>query len=78
MLMTLIRSRLQGRELKPFICVQVQDHLRFIDFTSEKDAYVRFLYERLFYESHTRTMIVRWMVSAQHFNLPQVLQLLKT
>ncbi len=36
MLMTLIRSCLQGRELKPFICVEVQDHLRFIDFTSER------------------------------------------
>ncbi len=38
MLMTLIRSRLQGRELKPFNCVQAQDHLRFIDFTSESQV----------------------------------------
>ncbi len=50
MLMTLIRSRLQGREMKPFICAQVQDNLRFIDFTSERDAYVRFLYVRSNYE----------------------------
>ncbi len=54
MLMTLIRSRLQGRELKPFSCAQVQDHLRFMDFTSERDAYVCFLYVRSFYESHVR------------------------
>ncbi len=27
MLLTIIRSRLQGRELKPFSCVQVQDLL---------------------------------------------------
>ncbi len=27
MLMTLIISRLQARELKPLICAQVQDHL---------------------------------------------------
>ncbi len=52
MLMTLIRSRLQGRELKQFSCVQVQDHLRFIDFTSEREAYMRFLCVRLFYESY--------------------------
>ncbi len=59
MLMTLIRSRLQGRELKPFSCIsndQVQDHLRFIDFTSERDAYLR----------DDRKIKFR-MVSAQHF-----------
>ncbi len=55
MLMILIRSRLQGRELKPFNCVQAQDHLRFIDFTSERDAYARFLFVRSFYESNVRT-----------------------
>ncbi len=53
-IMTLIRSRLQGRELKPFNCVQVQDNLRFIDFTSERDAYARFLFVRSFYESNVR------------------------
>ncbi len=54
MLMTLIRSRLQGRELKPFNCAQVQDHFRFIDFTSEREVYARFLFIRSFYESHVR------------------------
>ncbi len=54
MLMTLIRSRLQGRELKPFSCMQVQDNLRIIDFTSERDAYARFRFVRSFYESHVR------------------------
>ncbi len=53
MLMTLIRSDLQGNELKQFSCVQVQDNLQFIDFTSEKDMYVLFLFVRSFYESHT-------------------------
>ncbi len=53
-LMTLIISRLQGRELKPFNCMQVQDHLRFIDFTSERVAYARFLFVRSFYESNVR------------------------
>ncbi len=51
MLMTGIMSRLQGRELKHFSWVQVQDHLRFIDFTSEREAYARFLFVRSFYES---------------------------
>ncbi len=41
MLMTLIRSCLQGRKL--FSCAQVQDNLQFIDFTSEREAYVCFL-----------------------------------
>ncbi len=54
MLMILIRSSLQGRELKEELnCAQVQDHLRFIDFTSERDAYARKIKFR--------------MVSAQHF-----------
>ncbi len=74
MLMTLIRSRLQGRELKPFSCAQAQDHLQFIDFTSERDAYARFLIVLSFYESNVgyayprydRTIKFR-MVSAQHF-----------
>ncbi len=43
-----------------FNCVQVQDHLRFIDFTSERDVFTRFLFVRSFYEStHIREMIVR-------------------
>ncbi len=68
MSMTLIRSRLQARELKPFSCVQVQDNLRFIDFTSERDVYVHFLYVHSFYESHVRTFKIKFkMVSAQHF-----------
>ncbi len=50
----IIRSRLQGRELKPVNCAQVQDHLRFIDLSSERDAYARFLFVRSFYESHLR------------------------
>ncbi len=67
MLMTLIRSRLQARELKPFSCAQVQDNLRFIDFTSERDVYMRFLYVHSFYESHIRTFKIKFkMVSAQH------------
>ncbi len=52
MLMTLITSRLQGREMKPLICAQ--DNLRFIDFISEIDMYMRFLYMRSFSESHVR------------------------
>ncbi len=44
MLMTLIRSRSQDRELKPLNCVQVQDNLRLIDFTSERDTYAHFLF----------------------------------
>ncbi len=44
MLMELIKSRLQGRELKPFICEQVQDHLQFIDFTSERDVHFLCVY----------------------------------
>ncbi len=72
LLMTLIMSRLQGRELKPFSCKQVQDHLRFIDFTSERQAYLCFLFVSSFYESHVRILrddrkIKFRMVSAQHF-----------
>ncbi len=54
MLIILIRSHLQGRELKLLNFAQVQDHLRFIEFTSERDAYVRFLFVPSFYESHIR------------------------
>ncbi len=71
-LMTLIGSRLQGIELKPFICIQVQDHLRFIDFTSERDFYVHFPHVRSFYESQYTYLrddrkIKFRMVSVQHF-----------
>ncbi len=51
MLMLLIMSRLQGKEVKLFNCVKVQDHLRFIDFTSERDVYACFLFVHSFYES---------------------------
>ncbi len=78
MLMILITSRLQGRELKPVNCMQVQDHWRFIDFTSERDVYARFLFVRSFYESniihHSIYAYLRndrkikfRMASAQHF-----------
>ncbi len=70
--MILIRSRLQGRELKPFNCAQVQDHLRFIVFTSERDAYARFcsyvhsMNQTYAYSRYDRKIKFR-MVSAQHF-----------
>ncbi len=71
MLMILIRSRLQGRELKPFICTQVQDHLQFIDFKSNRDASVRYLYVRSFFYTYTYSRndhkINFRMVSVQHF-----------
>ncbi len=66
MLMRLIRSRLQGRELKPFSCVQVQDHLQFIDFKSVRDAYVRFMNHTYTYLRDDRKIGFR-MVFAQHF-----------
>ncbi len=53
MLMTLIRSRLQGREMKPFICAQVQDNL-----------YVHFMNHT--YLRNDRKINFR-MVFAQHF-----------
>ncbi len=58
MLIKLIRSRLQGRELKPFNCMQVQDHLRFIDLTSERDMYAQFLLVHSFYESNVRIFTI--------------------
>ncbi len=66
MLMTLIMSCLQGRELKPFSCAQVQDHLRFIDFTSERDMYVHCMNHMYAYFRDDRKIKFR-MVSAQHF-----------
>ncbi len=71
MLMTLSRSLLQGRELKPFIYAQVQDQLRFIDFISERDTFVRFLCIRSFCESHVRIfeMIVRSILGWFLYNI---------
>jgi len=31
-------QELAGGELKPFSCTQIQDHLRFIDFTSVRES----------------------------------------
>ncbi len=66
MLKTIIWSRLQA-----FSCVQAQDHLRITDFTSERDAYVHFLYVHSMnhtyaYSRDDRKIKFR-MVSAQHF-----------
>ncbi len=80
MLMTLIRSRLQSRELKPCSCVQAQDHLRFIDFISEREMYVRFcayvhfMNQTYAYLRDDRKIKFR-MVSSQHFinEAPEVL-----
>ncbi len=72
MLMTLIRSRLQGRELKPFNCVQVQDNLRFIDShlketrTSVFCSYVHSMNHMYAYSRYNRKIKFR-LVSAQHF-----------
>ncbi len=70
MLMTLIRSRLQGRELKPFSCTHVQDHLRFIDFTFERARdfclYVHSMNRTYAYLRNDRKIKFR-IVSAQHF-----------
>ncbi len=60
-----------SRELKTFSCVQAQDHLRITDFTSERDAYVHFLYVHSMnhtyaYSRDDRKIKFR-MVSAQHF-----------
>ncbi len=70
MLMTLIRSRLQGRELKPFNCVQ--DHLRFI-ISHLKEmrtlvfcSYVHSMNQMYAYSRYDRKIKFR-MVSAQHF-----------
>ncbi len=63
----------KGRELKPFSCRQVQDHLRFIDFTSERDvyicvfcSYVHSMNHMYAYSRDDRKIKFR-MVSAQHF-----------
>ncbi len=60
MFMTLIRSRLQGRELKPFICarsfaIRRFFHLRFMNSMNHTSAYSR----------DDRKITFR-MVSAQH------------
>ncbi len=41
MIMILIRGRLQGGDLTPVSCAQFQDHLRFINVTSGREAYAR-------------------------------------
>ncbi len=70
MLMILIRSRLQGRELKPVNSAQVQDHLRFIDLketrTSDFCSYVHSMKRTYAYLGNDRKIKFR-MVSAQHF-----------
>ncbi len=52
MLMTFNRWRLQGGDLKPFNCAQFEEYFEFINFTSERKAYVHFLCIRSFSESH--------------------------
>lgn len=44
-------------DLKPYSCTQLQDHLRFIQFTSKRQAYRLqfFLFIISFSESHVRT-----------------------
>ncbi len=70
--MTFIRCRLQGREPIPFSYVQVQDNLRFIDFTSEKRcmcifcAYTHSMNRTYAYLRDDRKIKFR-MVSVQHF-----------
>ncbi len=56
MIMILIRGRLQGGALTPVSCAQFQDHLRFINVTSGREAYARvFVRTFVFSESHLRT-----------------------
>ncbi len=53
---TVIRGRLQGGDLTPVSCAQFQDHLRFINVTSGREAYARvFVRTFVFSESHLRT-----------------------
>ncbi len=62
-----------SRELKPFICEQVQDRLRFIDFTSERDVYANHLRTYSHFMNHSYAYLrddrkINFkMVSAQHF-----------
>uniref|UniRef100_A0A672N2S8 5-hydroxytryptamine receptor 3A-like n=1 Tax=Sinocyclocheilus grahami TaxID=75366 RepID=A0A672N2S8_SINGR len=56
MVMILIRGRLQGGDLTPVSCAQFQDHLRFINVTSGREAYAHvFVHTFVFSESHLRT-----------------------
>ncbi len=69
--MTLIRHRLQSRDLKLFSCAQIQDNLWFIDFTSERRmcvfcTYVHSMNHTYTYLRNDRKIYFR-MVSAQHF-----------
>ncbi len=52
MLITFNRWRLQGGALKPFNCSQFEEYFEFINFTSERKAYVNFLCIRSFSEPH--------------------------
>ncbi len=66
MLIMLIMSCLQGSELKPFSCA---NHLRFIDFTSERCVRafsVHSMNHKHAYLRDERKIIFR-MVSMQHF-----------
>ncbi len=57
MILILIRGRLQGGDLTPVSCAQFQDHLRFINVTSGREAYARvFVCTFVFSESHLRTL----------------------
>ncbi len=61
MLMTLIRSRLQAESWNHSIVHKFKIICDFIDFTSERDAYVRFLCAFILWitRTHIREMIVR-------------------
>ncbi len=48
----LLNQRIWTMTGDTFSCSQVQDDLRFIDFTSDREAYVHFLCVCSFYESH--------------------------
>ncbi len=60
MIMILIRVRLQGGDLTPVSCAQFQDHLRFINITSGREAYYARVFVRtfVFSESHFCEMIL--------------------
>ncbi len=51
-----------SRELKPFNCVQVQDHLWFIDFTSERDAYGTFSVRTLILFAYAYSRNLGWFL----------------
>lgn len=59
-LMTLIRGRLQSRDLKPFSYAQFQDHLQFIHPTSGREVKAHFCVYNHFSESHACTSEKSW------------------